>query len=244
MSLPRAAVPLLVLLLAAAPLPVLPQSGSSGSDTGDAASGAADNRIQYLVEVITFRYLGSDMSGGETFDQLYVEDYLPSDPFDIDEYNRVNGTVSYTNMSALAGALQQLQGSERYQVLSSNAWIQPLLGRDEAVDVPLGQDGGTSLGASSGEPVYSRLSGSMRVYGDYLLFVDIDLKIKLPARAEDTGYTTVIGGASTSEPLSDGIETFHLSERRRIKLEEIHYFDHPYFGAIVSVVRHGGGQSG
>ena len=41
--------------------------------------------------------------------------------------------------------------------------------------------------------------------------------------------------------------TFNLHEKRRVKLNEVHYFDHPYFGALVRVSRwppNGGADSG
>lgn len=233
------------------------QSVSDQSDPANANTEGTDNdvsvyadRKKYLVEVITFRYLGPDTSAGEVFDRLFVEDYLPTDPFDIDEYNRVREAVAYKDMDKLAGALEKLRLDRRYQVMSKVAWVQPLLDRNEAIDVPLGYESrtaGSSLHAPTASPVSSRLSGSLRVYGDYLLFVDIDLKAVLPKRAEDLSTAdadqslspTVIGGTpiSGNDP-ENRFDVFHLTEKRRIKLEEFHYFDHPRFGAIVSVVRH------
>jgi len=233
------------------------QDVSGQSDPASANTEGTDNdaslyadRKKYLVEVITFRYLGPDSSAGETFDRLFVEDYLPTDPFDIDEYNRVREAVAYTDMDKLAGTLEKLRLDRRYQVISNVAWVQPLLARNEAINVPLGYDSRTersSLHAPTASPASSRLSGSLRVYGDYLLFVDIDLKVTLPRRAEDSPTAdadrslspTVIGGTPISSNDPDSrFGVFHLSEKRRIKLEEFHYFDHPRFGAIVSVVRH------
>lgn len=221
------------------------ESGSTGTDTSaestDAQDPGQDNRKKYLVEVITFQYLGPDTSGGETYDQLLVGDYLPSRPFNFDDYNRVREAVSYTDMKVLSGSLEKLRLNERYRILTNVAWVQPLLGKNEAVEVPVGQDSSTGQTNSEG------LSGSIRVYGDYLLFLELNLRMALPTRMGDnlpatsteSGSTSVISGSQTSQSRSaNRLEVFHLSEKRRIKLEEFHYFDHPFFGAIVSVVRY------
>jgi hypothetical protein len=42
----------------------------------------------------------------------------------------------------------------------------------------------------------------------------------------------------------NGLAVYHISEIRRIKLDEVQYFDHPYIGAIVSVTRYTGPPPG
>lgn len=256
MSLLRVVLYASILLSMASFSPVRAQSEQSSSDPAEGT--AQPGRKQYLVEVVTFHYLGPDTSGGEQFDQLFVEDYLPKKPFDIDEYNRTNDAVHYVDLVNLADALEKLRVDKRYEVMSSSAWVQPLLDRKEAVNVPLGYGSGTgtaSIHTETAEPVASRVSGSLSVYGDYLLFVDLDLKIALPTRpgneqagmypASDSStmesggaVTTAIYDQGTTSPEHKPFETFEISEKRRIKLEEVHYFDHPYFGAIVMVSRY------
>lgn len=243
---------LLTLLLFAAS-PCFAQSEES--DTGDDEAAPGQQRKQYLVEVIIFEYLGPDSSAGETFDSLVVSDYFPSSSFDIEEYNRVNKLVSYTNMNHLAGALQRLSNAEQYRVMKRLAWTQPLLNREEAIDIDVGSESGSdlrSLDETASQLASDQLAGSVRVFGDHLLFVELNIRARLDRRrrntnredepdgqTSDNGFTSVLSsGSRESRQTGPRFNTYHIAERRRIKLEEYHYFDHPYLGAIVSVWRH------
>lgn len=207
-------------------------------------------RKQYQVEVIVFQYQGPDTTAGEDVDRLVVEDYLPRASFDMDEYNRVRQTVSFTNIAQLGGALQRLRSSAQYSVLAASAWVQPLLSRNEAVDVPLGDGASASAGSlegSSGGALSPQLAGFVRIHGGHLLFADLELRAALPGRPGRQSLSQESLGASGSRDtrfgrtrLDDGYDTFRLSEKRRIKLDEIHYFDHPYIGAVLSVTRYEG----
>lgn len=197
---------------------------------------------RYHVEVITFQYQGADTSGGESLRRLTVEEYLPEPAFDIDEYNRVREVVSFTGFKQLGRALERLRASPRYAVLSASAWVQPLLSQNRAVDVRLGEDAPASpdlLQDARGSAV-RQVSGSVRVYGDHLLFVDLDLRARLPNRASPDQPSGSGDSPAGRVRLDDAHDTFAITESRRIKLDEIHYFDHPYIGAIVSVTRYQG----
>lgn len=213
------------------------QSGEASTEAGQASG------KQYLVELIAFQYQGPDSSAGEQFDPFLVESYLPRDPVNIDEYRRVRDAVTYTDLVHLSDALQRLRSSPQYAVMTRAAWIQPLLSRRDAVDVPVGsEDSGPAAGSGSGSP---GVSGTVSVHGDHLLFVDVDIRAALPARmsgregAGESSGDSINGASTLSRPASrGGVEVFRISERRRIKLEEVQYFDHPYIGAILSVTRH------
>lgn len=268
-----------------------------------------DTRKKYQVEVIAFHYLGPDSSGGEQFDRLSVKDYLPAPGFDIDQYNRLRETITYTRLSHLNDVLDRLQADPRFAVMLATAWIQPLLDKKEAVEVPLGseqgseqegydqgyyhgagpgahredrqdnsqdnsqstnQDGSRNIGQDeggsmnqsvdqgmdqTGEMSYgsqadaggagadSRISGTLSVYGDHYLFVDLNLEAAFPESMDENNAfqsTSAIPAGDGAESGGNGPRVFHISERRRIKLDEVQYFDHPYIGAIVSVTRYEG----
>ncbi len=207
----------------------------------------SSSRPVYRVEVIAFQYRGPDSSGGERLDRLLVQDYLPGASFDIDEYNRVQQTVSYTGIGRLGGALERLRASPQYSVLAASAWIQPLLSEREAVDVPLAGEAASSGDSQQGlsrRSAAPRLQGSVRIYGGQLLFVDMDIRAALPRRQSGgpvAGQRVDASGDRETgvgrAPLDDGLESYRISETRRIKLDEIHYFDHPFIGAVLSVTR-------
>lgn len=208
------------------------------------------SRKQYRVEVIAFQYRGPDSSGGEEFDRLIVENYLPGARFDIDRYNRVQETVSYTQLAQLRNTLERLRSRPQYSVLAASAWVQPLLSQRQAVDVPLGDFRGASgSGSSSGQSDSPQVAGTVRIYGGHLLFADVDLRVTLPRRPgagsapeQSVGAQSTGDGSFGRTRLDDGLRTLRISEQRRIKLDEVHYFDHPHIGAVLSVTRYQGGQ--
>lgn len=64
------------------------------------------------------------------------------------------------------------------------------------------------LGAAAG----SNLTGWVRLYSNTYLFAEVDLAMR-----DDNG------------------EMVRLKQRRRVKFNEVHYFDHPRFGVIVTI---------
>lgn len=226
----------------------------SGDDTQDDEATPDRQRKQYRVELIVFQYLGPDSSAGEQFDHLVVGDYFPGESFDIEKYNRLNEMVSYRDMRHLSNALQRLSSDEQYRIMERLAWTQPLLNREKAIDINVGSestDTVLSLNQRTSQLSGNSVSGTVSVYGGFHLFVELDLQARLERRpaarrddgaeeqSSDNGFTAILGaGSNESQQAGARFDTYHLVERRRVKLEEFHYFDHPYFGAIVTVWRH------
>lgn len=73
-----------------------------------------------------------------------------------------------------------------------------------------GQSGSPQMdmGAAAG----SNLTGWVRLYTNTYLFAEIDLAMR-----DDTG------------------QLIRLKQRRRVKFNEVHYFDHPKFGVVVTI---------
>jgi Peptidoglycan-binding protein, CsiV len=165
----------------------------------------------------------------------------------------------YAEMVHLSEALTSLQNNPRFPVLAHMAWIQPITDKRDAIIVPVpapvlaapgtpGQDGTGAFPAGSVPPgtepatgvpgsappdAYNaaspgpRLRGTVRIYENQLVFAEVDLQFaSLPTTVR------VPDGAVLSRP-----QVYRISEKRRIKLNEVHYFDHPYFGALIRVSR-------
>lgn len=62
----------------------------------------------------------------------------------------------------------------------------------------------------------SRIRGAIRIYRTSLIFADVAL-----------GLADIVQDAGT--PL------YYINEKRRLKFKEVHYFDHPRFGALLTV---------
>lgn len=67
------------------------------------------------------------------------------------------------------------------------------------------------------------LDGALRLYSSRYLLMDLNLIMREVAR---TGFFGTSGGDT---------QAYRLSEFRRVKLQETHYFDHPKFGVLVRV---------
>jgi hypothetical protein len=94
-----------------------------------------------------------------------------------------------------------------YRVLWHQAWTQPAGERTQGQAVPL-----PVLAALGGGEAAPELSGSVELAAGRYLHLRLDLSI--PA---------------------DGEGTYTLSQSRRVKVDDLHYFDHPRLGAITLV---------
>ena len=138
-----------------------------------------------------------------------------------------------TNLAQLAPARQQLiQAGHR--ILRTASWKQPSAIYQHAPLISLGLVN-TSLA-----------HGFIRVYKTSLIYADINLQFspENPAGATLPGLssslsTPVATGSQTDghsfPPLDNRPEHYFLSERRRLKFGEVHYFDHPEFGMILGI---------
>ena len=75
----------------------------------------------------------------------------------------------------------------------------------------------------------------MRLRSAHFLHVDVDL-----AFFPEPGFQNIktpIQGSENIIPVLQQADYVRLTESRRIKLNELHYFDHPLFGVIIQVSR-------
>ena len=101
-----------------------------------------------------------------------------------------------------------LRRSGEYELLRYAAWTQDTLAKNPTTRVSM-------RSAATG------LDGKIQVHGGHLLFVDVAVDyagVRLPGMVAPSVYS--------------------IDEKRRLKLNETHYFDHPRFGIILRVSRH------
>lgn len=206
----------------------------------------------YQVEAIVFDRLDPNLDGeqwqNETFklrdnmvELQWPDDILNSDqelvPFMIldKKRNRMYGVYRFFKLSSeyrpLYHVSWQQAASERRQ--SRHVHIQKLDG--EAV-IPAAK-----TTESSEEPEFLEelimpdkiVDGSIRIRSGFYLHADIDLSYFKQLPPENKIIRT-------SEESFYGIQektVIKLKETRKIKLNEIHYFDHPMYGVILQVSR-------
>ncbi len=133
--------------------------------------------------------------------------------------------VDFVAVQRLNDVLSILQENPGYRVLSYAAWIQEAVEKSAAPVVPVVPR--LSADSPSGE-----FSGAAKFYKGTFLQIELNLKLQ-----------PVITSVTQSGDLADLYrqrllpEEHVLVERRRVRLNEVHYFDHPRLGAIVTVWR-------
>lgn len=189
----------------------------------------------YQVEVIVFKHNGESATGGEQWPEgIALPDFGNSIELVTDLTDLAGAPAAAAGPQAIAfkplernerlliDTERRLRNSREYAPLLAVAWRQPNFGvvgarhvylSDQVVahDTAAGR-GETAAAAGSAEPVSRRVMGTVTVKVARLMNVDVDFVFD-----------------------NDGVPV-RLTATRKVKLREIHYFDHPLFGVIVQVV--------
>lgn len=209
-----------------------------------------DAERRYLVEVVIFKNLGPDSSDGELWAKSFV--LPPDDPTPenstvllgpagaIPSIERPANTgdspgiasqpiIDQPDLFHMVDILARLERSRRYEVLIRRAWTQPMRDRSDAIPVPMGINPAltANLETAMVYPPPTPVTGSVKMYEQRLLFIEVDVAARIPTAP-----------ASDPDSLVNPVEfEYRITETRRVKLNEVHYFDHPYFGVLVRVSR-------
>ncbi|TAJ96021.1 MAG: hypothetical protein EPO31_00975 [Gammaproteobacteria bacterium] len=139
---------------------------------------------------------------------------------------------------------RSLRTSRDYRPLLHVAWQQEENERGPGRTVHLEKPWGpeiaplVTMAAPDAPPVMTRmLDGTVRVSIGRFMYVDVDLAYQpenLPGLLASRAGSQVPSGDPLVNPETEFVR---LTETRQIKLEELHYFDHPLFGVLVQVSR-------
>lgn len=124
--------------------------------------------------------------------------------------NAIVPTAPTTGSHKLAGSTAQLKKYGQYRVLSHQRWIQPMDAKGGVKARRIGAGG--------------ELDGLVKVYMSRYLHADVHLVFK----DEQWG-----GGLFGGE--RGGARYYRIDEQRRVKSQEVHYYDHPRFGVLLRV---------
>lgn len=160
----------------------------------------------YLVEMITFTNSGASNERWNFNSALASQRRTKVNSF----FAQSRDKDSSGNLSYLGGTYSTLAGSSEHRILKVNHWTQQSANYTRS---PLVQVNNSDLS----------IKGAVRVYAPNLLFVELNLMYS-PNR--DSLAVNAEGAK----------EAYFIDERRRIKLKEVHYFDHPKFGVVLIVV--------
>jgi len=164
----------------------------------------------YDVEIIIFTYRHPG-SGGEQL-RMRSQEQTASPGF----YNSSQIRKLPVDAYRLNGISNGLRQSSAYAVVLHRAWRQPAHNNADALGFPV---------HSVTENGSINVSGSVRLIRERFLHLETDL-FMVPAGSRSAGMEP---DSLQSSPV------FELREKRRIKSNTVHYFDHPRFGMIATV---------
>ncbi|MCH8845378.1 MAG: hypothetical protein IIC11_01405 [Proteobacteria bacterium] len=180
----------------------------------------------YQVEMIVFEHLIPD-SSGELWNAGNVPDYSNA----IELVTGPDGSNAFKMLPSsrhkLGGVNKVLKLSSEYRPVYHVAWQQPELRKSRAKKVHI-------------KNPEARINGTVNLRGGHLLHLDLDISYFIDLYTESVTSFTEEG--SEEVVMEDIIMTgtyAQMKETRRIKLNELHYFDHPLFGVLMRVTRLG-----
>lgn len=172
---------------------------------------------QYDIELLIFRHLVEN-DAGEIWPPDHSTWYEKSGESSPAEAGAaLNVTWLPESSYHLKAERNALAGSVGYRPLAYLAWRQPALERSQArsLQIPL-----------SGRAVGGYVDGQVTVAVERYLHLYLDLQLHLPDGSERSGESN---GAAA------GPVAIRLTEQRRMRSNELHYFDNPRFGVIALI---------
>ena len=214
----------------------------------------------YQVEVILFKYIKPDADNEwwyenpglpgrdqtielimDTADPVAGETVDPADEADLMLYLALS-----KDHYRLAGVKRVLELSRDYQPLLHVAWQQPgldsrniraiHLDNTQFEEEPAEQtepEPGEGWARPEYTPPVKVYDGILRLRKSRYLHVDVDFAY-FPESMEQPTRGSPEGTGGNDRPSADYVR---LTQSSRIKLDKLHYFDHPLFGLIVQVSR-------
>jgi hypothetical protein len=184
---------------------------------------AATSPSNYAVELVVFRNLMPDLEGKEIWSPDRVSTNIPG----LDQAR--NAADSNDGTTDIGKAVAILETNDKYQVLTHQRWIQ-------------------TADARSSSPVMritdpaDDLDGTVVFYMSRFLHVDVDLLLKDESDKKENSTP----GAADVQPIpasASGVDTgmnnqelvYRIDESRRIRSNQMNYFDHPKFGVLLQI---------
>ena len=184
----------------------------------------------YQVEMVVFEHLAADTSG-----EFWKSDDAPDYSNAIKLVTDPDGPNAFKMLPSrkhkLGGVNKVLKLSREYRPVHHVAWQQPELTASRAKKVHIKNPD-------------AKIDGTVNLRGGHLLHLDLDITYFVDLFTESiTSYTdenvSEEGGTlekDREEIIMSGTYA-QMKETRRIKLNELHYFDHPLFGVVMRVTR-------
>lgn len=163
----------------------------------------------YHVELVVFeRFSGANAERWPTMGQIRNGSVSPQ---------MSNNYIQPAAIDSLAGVAQRLKNSSNYRVHFHKAWQQPMLSKASAKGVQVSS-------------ANNLVEGQIKLYRVSYLHADIDLWFKENGAQVSSWSTASPEGVELGGPRNP-----HLAQIRRVKKNELIYFDHPRIAAILQI---------
>lgn len=164
-------------------------------------------------------------------------------------------TILPDNNYRMNGIYRVLRLSREYRPLYHVTWQQPGFDGSKAIPVHIQSEDASNLHELTipaelvtepmpvdfYEPVELVLDGTLRIRSNLYLYIDLDMVLfREPPLLNimEEGELELAKNPMEQYRELNPVEYIRLTETRRIKLNELHYFDHPMFGVILQVSRY------
>ena len=207
----------------------------------------------YQVELIIFEHLYPDAGGEQWFNNQDIPDItksieLVTEP-PVNNQTLIPFLILPKSSYKLGGVYNVLRLSKEYHPSLHTSWQQPGLTRSRAKYIHIRKAEGeeTSLNTTvekdisdqgfnnidSFRDLLVKVDGTIRLRGGHFLHLDIDLAYFFESIPESFINIGLNNPSLNYQPTNFA----RLKETRKVKLNELHYFDHPLFGVIMRVRR-------
>jgi len=214
---------LLIALLSICGVSSAQDSSTSSQDLEAAvqAKPSSEERPKFEIEFVVFAYNAFDPADedlGRERDRLMSkgdQEWSPKPPVQFEMLQPADLTLN--------AACDKLKRLNAYTVLVHGGWVQEGLPEEDAPEIDM---------SIFGEP---SVSGTLRFYVSR--YAHVTAAIDYHASTEK-GLTLRTASPDTPEASTSSPRRFELRQTRRLRSGELHYFDHPAFGLLVTVRRH------
>jgi len=128
----------------------------------------------------------------------------------LDKATSVKGKPpAYAKFNSIA---ERIAEDKRYKILAHKRWFQFADAKSDARPVRI-------RGEENAKPI---VDGTLKLYSKYYIYIELDMRLREKMKKDE-------------EKGDDASPVYTLKEKRRVKLKQINYFDHPKFGLLVYV---------
>lgn len=190
------------------------------------------NASSYQVEIIVFENLHQNSDEEISRTGLKLPDFTDSIILDESDTADISAfKLLPAGLYKLGGVYNELKYSKNYRPLLHMAWEQPALNQGRARSVRI-RDIDNIDQTDNNDPMI-KLDGVIRIRSTQFLHADVDLFYFINSLPESVIQAD--SGNNTAATIQTGFA--ELKETRKMKLNELHYFDNPVFGLLLWVSR-------